>query len=195
MNRKVIVVASILSASCWAAAIQAQPPRRFRPAVHQMLEVSLAEDVLIRYKKAPTQYDANGKPVTPTQAQLKDLKGDPALPGYRAEFDDLKPGQLLEIRLGRPKKSANNAQGDKTQWKTLTTITARVARSNDQSDADAKPGAKKAEKIVLEANLGDLAQAGLKVSPGPRNLTLGDDVYATRVMIVADAQPQKPSGK
>jgi hypothetical protein len=210
MYRRVIAIGSmILLVSCWALdmtpSMQAAQPHRKPPNTkNQKLEIPLTEDALIRFKKAPKQYDDKGKPIAPTEAQLKELKGDPKVPGYKAEFADLKQGQILEVRLGRPKKTTNGAGGEKPQWKTLTTITGRLARSNRRQpgaakaaakgQADTEPGLKTSEKLILETNIAALMQSGLEVSQGGQNLTLGNDIYAIRVMIVADVQPDKQKG-
>jgi hypothetical protein len=159
----------------------------------QNLEISLADDAVIRFKKPPKQYDDNGKPISPTEAQLKELKGDPKLPGYKAEFSDLKPGQVLEIRLSRLKKPTNNGSGIKLRWKSVATITARVARSNDRRRGKADTQA--SQKLVLEPDTSALIDAGLTVSRGERNSTLDGDIYATRIMIVSDVQPDTHKGK
>jgi hypothetical protein len=201
-HRVIAVGAMILLAFCWALDVTpytqaGQLHRKPRNTTNQMLEIPLAEDAIIRFKKAPKQYDDKGKAITPTEAQLKELKGDPKLPGYKADYDDLKLGQTVEVRVARPKKTKNSTEGEKAQWVTLTTITARIAHSGRRrpgganAEANGKAETNTGDKLVLEANITALTQAGLKVSQGQQNLTLGDDIYATRVMIAADVQSDK----
>jgi|GEM_PF-6044581 len=38
-------------------------------------EARVADDVAVHFKKAPRQFDAKGKPITPTHEQLQALKG------------------------------------------------------------------------------------------------------------------------
>jgi hypothetical protein len=207
MYRTLIASAAVIVLTLWWTLDRTprtqggQYHRKAHKATNQKLEILLAQDALIRFKQAPKQYDEQGKPFTPSAAQLQELKGDPKLPGYQATFDALKAGQLVEVRLARPKKAQAMNVGDKPQWKTLATITARVAHSDRDRPGDvtgkgkAEADTKAGDKLIIEPNLATLLQSGLKVSQGPQHLTLGNDIYATRVMILADGQPDKQKGK
>ena len=200
MNPRVIAFSALILVSCLALtltqAVQAvQLQRKPRNQTPQNLEIPLADDAVIRFKKPPKQYDDNGKQITPTEAQLKELKGDPKLPGYKAEISDLKPGQVLEVRLSRPKKTTSNGLGDKPPWKTVATITARVARSNDRRRGGGMADTQTSQKLTLEPDTSALIDAGLTVTRAQRSLTLDSDIYATRVMIVTDVQTDTRKGR
>jgi len=74
------------------------------------VKVMTADDVKVRTKNPPVAYDDKGNKKKYTAKELKELKGnDPKLPGYSAEFNDLKQNQVVEVSLVR-KKSDRNAK-------------------------------------------------------------------------------------
>jgi hypothetical protein len=78
----------------------------------------LTEGVKIRTLKLPPKFDAQGKPQQYTKEELADLKGsDRKLPGYKAEFESLKAGEIVRVELARRKggKEAATADADKDQ--------------------------------------------------------------------------------
>jgi hypothetical protein len=80
----------------------------------------LTEGVKIRTLKLPPKFDAQGKPQQYTKEELADLKGsDRKLPGYRAEFESLKAGEIVRVELARRKggKEAAAADADKAKDK------------------------------------------------------------------------------
>jgi len=82
-------------------------------------EVQSQDEVVVRTMILPERFDDRGKVIKKfTREQLKELKGDPKLPGYKAEFSDLIQGQLVEARLvrkpgrpPRPKKGKDALEG------------------------------------------------------------------------------------
>src|SRR5438876_4919279 len=111
--------------------------QRVRPvATQRKVEVSLADEAVIRFKKAPKQFDDKGKPITPTAEQLQAMKGDSKLPGYAAELSDLKAGQSVKVSLGRRKmpkgekatEAGTEKKADKPTWSSLGEITARLVK-------------------------------------------------------------------
>ena len=66
----------------------------------QDVKVMTIDDVKIRTKNPPVAYDDKGNKKKYT---AKELKGDSKLPGYTAEFNDLKQNQVVEVSLVRKK--------------------------------------------------------------------------------------------
>jgi hypothetical protein len=67
------------------------------------VDVETADDLKVRMNNPPIAFDEKGKPKKYTAAELKELKGDPKLPGYAGDFDSLRPGQIVTIKLMKPK--------------------------------------------------------------------------------------------
>jgi len=182
--------------------------QRIRAAVsHPELEIRVADDLVVRFKKAPRQFDDKGKPITPTHEQLQALKGDPKLPGYAADYADLKAGQIVQIRLGKRKlprdaKATEAEAARKPIWTSLGEITGRVVKVEGLNDPAAQGKGKKAQqagaveqKVVIEVDAVALVRAGHKLSGGQGKESLGEDTYATRIMIVSDADAEKAPAK
>jgi hypothetical protein len=69
----------------------------------QDVKVMTTDDVKVRTKNPPVAYDDKGNKKKYTAKELKELKGDAKLPGYAAEFSDLKQNQVVEVSLVRKK--------------------------------------------------------------------------------------------
>src|SRR5215471_4803028 len=67
----------------------------------QDVKVMSTDDVKVRTKNPPVAYDDKGNKKKYTPKELKELKGDSKLPGYSAEFSDLKQNQIVEVSLVR----------------------------------------------------------------------------------------------
>lgn len=79
----------------------------------QHVDFTADENVKIRIKDPPTEYDDKGNPMKLTKAELKKLKGpDPNLPGYTAEFEQVHVGQYVQVYLPKQKASKNTAKRD-----------------------------------------------------------------------------------
>lgn len=65
------------------------------------VDVEADEKVMVRVPKPPFNFDDKGRLVKYTAEQLKELKGDPDLWGYPADFDRLTVGQRVHIFLGK----------------------------------------------------------------------------------------------
>ncbi len=77
----------------------------------QDVKVMTIDDVKIRTKNPPVAYDDKGNKKKYTAKELKELKGDdPRLPGYTAEFNDLKQNQVVEVSLVRKKSDKGGKQ-------------------------------------------------------------------------------------
>jgi hypothetical protein len=69
----------------------------------QEVEVPTLDDVKVRIPAPPVAYDDDGKIKRYTTEELRKLKGDPPLPGYPGEFNNLHSGQMVTITLMRKK--------------------------------------------------------------------------------------------
>jgi hypothetical protein len=76
----------------------------------QDVKVMTIDDVKIRTKNPPVAYDDKGNKKKYTAKELKELKGDSKLPGYSAEFNDLKQNQVVEVSLVRKKSDKGSKQ-------------------------------------------------------------------------------------
>lgn len=84
------------------------------------------DDVNVRRPKPPAAFDDKGNPKRYTRKELRELKGDPKLPGFPAEFSDLKPGQYVQVVLvrkkGRPRRPAADPTGEYAPHMSLIVI-------------------------------------------------------------------------
>ncbi len=69
----------------------------------QEIELALTEDCIVRLKDPPPKFDEKGKLVRPTKKDLDEWKGDPKLPGYKAEMSDVRSNQYVQVTLVRNK--------------------------------------------------------------------------------------------
>jgi hypothetical protein len=62
------------------------------------------EEVKVRTKVLPVNYDEKGKPKKYTKKELAELKGpNKKLPGYTAEWSNLNKGQVVQVYLAKKK--------------------------------------------------------------------------------------------
>lgn len=81
---------------------------------HHKVELQAADDMKVRIFNLPVEFDDKGKPRKYTAKELSDLKGpDPKLPGYAAEYENLRAGQEVEVTFLRPKTVARPKSKDK----------------------------------------------------------------------------------
>lgn len=79
----------------------------------QHVDFTAEENVKVRVKDPPPEYDDKGNLKKPTKADLKKLKGpDATLPGYTAEFENVHVGQYVQVYLPKPKAAKNAAKRD-----------------------------------------------------------------------------------
>jgi hypothetical protein len=101
---------------------------------HKDIEFEVSDDLKVRRKFAPLQYDDKGKPRKPTATELSQMKGsDPKQPGYSADVYDLKPGQVVQLTLWKQKDDSKPADKNKA----ATPAKNADAKGNEK---DAKPG-------------------------------------------------------
>jgi hypothetical protein len=74
------------------------------------VEITAADDVVVRNQNPPEQYDAKGRPKRLTEKERRELKGpDTKTPGFPAEFTDLRQDQIVQVTLVRNKDTARRA--------------------------------------------------------------------------------------
>lgn len=65
-------------------------------------EFQTDENTRVRFLQPPVAFDEKGNPKKYTDTELKQLKGsDPKLPGYTGEFDQLRPGHVVKVAIGK----------------------------------------------------------------------------------------------
>jgi hypothetical protein len=79
----------------------------------RQVEMQANDDIKVRMLNPPVDFDLKGKPRKYTSKELKELKGvDTKLPGYTADFDGIKPGQIVDVYLpGKAKPLAKPPPG------------------------------------------------------------------------------------
>jgi hypothetical protein len=86
--------------------------------VEKEVEWTATDEVKVRMKYPPPKFNDKGKPVPYTKKELYELRGNDKLPGFPAEFSDIKVGQIVEVTLlqnkngSRPVKRGKDAEGE-----------------------------------------------------------------------------------
>ncbi len=89
--------------------IQAQAQLYTMESKTQDVELEALEDALVRTARPREQFDEKGRIKKFTKAELKELKGDPKQPGYKAEFSDVQVERIIRVTLVRKKGAAVKA--------------------------------------------------------------------------------------
>jgi hypothetical protein len=91
----------------------------YRPQIiRKDFDFQAADEMKVRAAQPPLDYDEKGKPKKYTAKELKEMKGpDPNLPGYMADFDSLKAGQIVKVYFIPPKKDEGKAWAAKDKPK------------------------------------------------------------------------------
>jgi hypothetical protein len=66
-------------------------------------DITADDKLIVRVAQLPAQIDENGKPKKLSKQELKDLKGDPKLPGYKSDFNELRKDQYVQVYLAKKK--------------------------------------------------------------------------------------------
>jgi hypothetical protein len=95
------------------------------------VDLTADEKMKVRMFQPPLDYDDKGNPKKYTKAELKKLKGpDTSLPGYMADYEQLKAGQLVTVYLAKlkqdksktAKKNADDADLDLMRPKAILVL-------------------------------------------------------------------------
>jgi len=99
-----------------------------RPTVkHKPVDLSPADDMQVRTAAPPPQFDEKGNRRKPTPKELKELKGEGNLPGYKSDLSSLKKGQEVVCYVLMPKKKKKDdldkdSVGDKPRIKLILIV-------------------------------------------------------------------------
>ncbi|HSQ55966.1 MAG TPA: hypothetical protein VLM40_09475 [Gemmata sp.] len=80
-----------------------QQPRVNYKEHHQDYDIDFVPESLVRTMSLPAKYDANGKRVSYSTAEIKALRTPAGASGYAASTTDLTPGTIVEVVLMRDK--------------------------------------------------------------------------------------------
>jgi hypothetical protein len=69
------------------------------------VDIEASDDIQVRLKDPPVTFDEKGNVKKYTKKELKEMKGDPKLPGYAGDFDSLKTDQIVTVKLAKMKES------------------------------------------------------------------------------------------
>jgi hypothetical protein len=79
--------------------------------INRDLELYAADNLKVRRLNPPLEFDEKGRVKRYTRKELQDLKGpDPKLLGYEADFDSLKPDQVVRVTLARKKQAGQRPE-------------------------------------------------------------------------------------
>ena len=120
-----------------------------RALVQKQVKLSAVDGVQVRTRLLPIAFDDKGAPRKLTTEEVKELRGsDPKLPGYAADYADLKAGQAVLIYLGRIKPSTSPkdggqsgdeaAKGTSQSWDPAGQLTARLVKVEGPESAKSK---------------------------------------------------------
>jgi hypothetical protein len=86
--------------------------------VQKNVDLQAADEIVVRQFLPPVEYDEKGKQRKLTEKEKREFKGsNPKLPGYNADFDNLKPDQIVRVTLVKKKGSAAPKAKDKSKDK------------------------------------------------------------------------------
>ncbi len=104
-------------ADCQAHIAEHQLYLRERHDRRQAIEVQATDDVAVRTLHLPPVFDEKGRPRKYTPKELKELQGDPKERSYRADFGDLRAGQVVQVTVGTGKSARPSAKVGETSSK------------------------------------------------------------------------------
>lgn len=94
---------------------QAQAQLYELASVDKEVEWTATDEVKVRMNNPPPQFDDKGRIKKYTAKQLKELKGTDKLPGYPAEFSDIKTGQIVQVTLLQKKTAPRTPKRGKAE--------------------------------------------------------------------------------
>lgn len=77
-------------------------------------ELSAADNMRVRNANPPPNFDSKGRPKRYTNKELRELRGTEKLPGFPADFGDLKAEQTVKVTLMK-KKGSTRARAKKNK--------------------------------------------------------------------------------
>lgn len=174
-------------------------------------ELTAADSVKVRMKDLSIEFDEKGHPKKFTAEELKKRKGETAeeqkLPGYKSDFNVLKPGDVIQVSLSKVKdKEAKTFSSSAGSFVGLIvdmsdkSITLRVNPNGPPPQATAMMnrggdrGGKNPEgKPMPNGNRGGKEGGGAGPAAANRVVIAGDKSQATTILIIEQAP--EPEGK
>lgn len=150
-----VLVLGLVLVACREAHSQTGVKRALAP---KQVKLSVVDGVQVRTRSLPVAFDDKGAPRKLTTEEVKELRGnDRKLPGYAADYSDLKAGQAVLIYLGRVKTPKDDKQsGDESakvtseSWEPAGQLTARLVKVEGPEVAKSKttPKGKAPKKTI-----------------------------------------------
>jgi hypothetical protein len=110
---------------------------------HKDFDLEPTTDAKVRLQDPPVQYDEKGNVKKYTPKELQELKGEPKLTGYAADWDSLKEGQTVKLTLSHKHDKAGDKNKDNKDAKDDTKPRASlILVIKDAADANAPAGKK-----------------------------------------------------
>jgi hypothetical protein len=82
------------------------------------VELQITDDIKVRVLQPPPEFDEKGRLRKRTAKELKELRGpDSKLPGFQADFDSLKPDQIVRVTIVGKKETGYKPQRPKAKPK------------------------------------------------------------------------------
>jgi hypothetical protein len=139
---------------------------------HEDIELKIDDDVKVRRQEPPIQYDDKGNPRKPTSEELRAAKGkDSRLPGYAADYNDLKNGQLVKVTVSKRRKTSDSDDKKEPSWKKLGELVGHVNHLDSKN-----------RDLTLRVDM--LANRGQQNTPTEQI----KDAYATMIVILEEAK-------
>jgi hypothetical protein len=110
--------------------MQAQANLYQTKMVKQEVEVQATDDLVVRMAQPKQDFDEKGRIKKYTKAELKELKGDSKLPGYKAEFTDVQNEQIIRVTTVRKKGETTAAP------KPAPVVKKKKGKDEDEKPAD-----------------------------------------------------------
>jgi hypothetical protein len=134
--------------------------RSKRAPAQKQVKLDVVDAVQVRTRLLPMAFDDKGAQRKLTKEEVKELRGtDSKVPGYAADYSDLKAGQAVIIYLGRMKtiKPKDGSQADEQSaknnpqsWEAAGQISVRLAKVEGPEFAKGKttPNGKGPNKTI-----------------------------------------------
>jgi len=90
--------------------VQAQRDMYHYKDVSKDYQLRASEKIKVRSLQPPLEYDEKGNVKKYTREELKALQGTEGLPGYNAEWDAVRQGQIIHVYLAKPPAPVKGAE-------------------------------------------------------------------------------------
>jgi hypothetical protein len=116
--------------------------RLFRARDHNYdVQLRFADKMKVRSLQPPLDYDDKGNPKKYTAKELDTLRGKEGLPGFAAEMDAVRSGQIVQVYVARNQGAANQAPKAKAPAPKGAKKKAERPQDDDEEPASSRPEA------------------------------------------------------